>query len=276
MLVFSHFSSPDLVLFLRNWWVRRRRLNESYVLGMRTGISRSEFRRLIVTVMCILVVYLPLSIYGLYVIVRVPMRPFVWELVHGPLWKIIVFQEQNKSPWSSWIGIILAFESFLVIGMTRNAVRFFQHCVEWIYDHAPKRLQAVLPGMRKISEACKERRDAELMMTNGGRNGVNVSESYIPPRGHSNSRKRNRQTAAKNWFDSDEDELEDTKSVPSSEATLFTDPAEKGYGKTKQLEERMFARNGIITEVSSGSGAPSNWAQGVHVTRQVIVETSSR
>src|SRR5277367_418983 len=110
MLVFSHLSGPDLGLFLRNWWVRRIRLNESHGLGMRTGISRSEFRRLIVTALCIIVIYLPLTIYGLYVIVRVPLRPFVWKLVHGPLWRIIVFQQQDKAPWSTWIGVILAFE----------------------------------------------------------------------------------------------------------------------------------------------------------------------
>jgi len=177
MLVFSYFSGTDLVRFLWNWLIRRERLNESYALGMRTGISRWEFRRLIFTVISIIVVYLPLSIYGLWVIVSVPLRPFVWELVHGPLWKDIVFVEREKAPWGTWIGIILAFESFLMIGMTRNAVRFYQHCVEWTYDHAPKRVQELLPFMHSISEACKKKRQAESMLTNGPRYGGSFRES---------------------------------------------------------------------------------------------------
>lgn len=167
MLVFSSLVRADLGCFLRNCWVRRKSLEESWSLGMRSGISRSEFRRLIATVLFIILVYIPLSLYGLYVIVSVPMRPFVWSIVHGPWWWTIIFQQQDRAPWTSWIGIILAFESFVVIGFPRNSIRFFQHRIEWIYDHTPQTLQTKLHWMQKISEECKERRAACSTMGNG-------------------------------------------------------------------------------------------------------------
>ena len=173
MPVFSYFPSSDLVRFLWNWWIRRKRLNENYALGMHTGISLWEFRRLIFTVTTIIILYLPLSIYGLFVIVRVPLRPFVWELVRGPLWKIIVFEERDKAPWNTWIGVILAFQSFVLIAMMRNAIRFYQRCAVWTHDQAPKSVQKLLPFMQRISEDCKKKTQAELTLANsvptGGR-----------------------------------------------------------------------------------------------------------
>ena len=165
MLVFSCLVGADLGCFLRNCWVRRKSLEEGWSLGMRSGISRSELRRLIVTVLFIILVYMPISLYGLYLIVSVPMRPFVWSIVHGRWWWTIIFEQQDRAPWTSWIGIILAFESFVVIGFPRNAIQFFHHRIEWIYDHIPQTLQTKLHWMRKISEECKERRAA--CSTNG-------------------------------------------------------------------------------------------------------------
>jgi hypothetical protein len=74
----------------------------------------------------------------------------------------------------------------------------------------------------------------------------------------------------KNWFDSDDD-ADDTKSIHSSEATLTGDE-EMGYAKN----EKSFGTKTTTTEVSAGSGIAPSWARGVNVTREVVVETSSR
>jgi len=114
--------------------------------------------------------------------------------------------------------------------------------------------------MRKISEASKERRVAKSSLTGvDGRTNISMVESK-PTRGRN----------VKNWFDSDDD-ADDTKSIHSSEATLTGDE-EMGYAKN----EKSLGTKTTTTEVSAGSGIAPSWARGVNVTREVVVETSSR
>jgi hypothetical protein len=167
--------------FLYHWWVRRRRLNEKWSSGLRNGISQSEFRRLHITVLSVLFIYLPLSLIGLANFVDAPLSPFNWQLTHGPLWWIIVFEDRPKAIWSSWIGIALAITSFALIGFTRNAKRFYERSIERLYDSLPAKMQAKLAWMKKISETCKERR-AAVSITNGdARNNISMIDQYFPP-----------------------------------------------------------------------------------------------
>jgi len=101
---------------------------------------------------------------------------------------------------------------------------------------------------------------------------------------------------ARNWFDSEEDHEDDVKSLHSSESTL-TSPSQhilngrdeeeanpQAGGRISQLDLSAFdtsgdpfTTNGTRTQVTAGSGAGNpGWTQGVKVTRQVIVETTSR
>jgi hypothetical protein len=149
------------VRFIRHWWVRRKRLNEFWSSGMRNGISKGDFQRLMVTVLAVIFVYLPLSLYGLAGFLMAPKVPFEMSRVHGPLWKFILFDPRPTALWSSWIGVALAFASFILIGFTRNAKEAYFNAVEWMYDHAPKKLQDKMNGMGKISAATKERRNVQ-------------------------------------------------------------------------------------------------------------------
>lgn|SRR5579859_386282 len=92
--------------------------------------------------------------------------------------------------------------------------------------------------------------------------------------------------AVKNWFDSDEDLEVDTKSLHSSESTLAgkDDDLEIQRASTHNLSNRnlqnlgrSFSRTGITkAEVSAGMDTQPVWGNEVTITRQVIVETSSR
>src|SRR5271155_5467295 len=74
----------DAGRFLWHWWVRRKRLNSNWSAGMPSGISQSEFRRLIVTVLCVIFVYLPLSLIPLVAFLKTPKVPFSEARIHGP------------------------------------------------------------------------------------------------------------------------------------------------------------------------------------------------
>jgi hypothetical protein len=94
----------------------------------------------------------------------------------------------------------------------------------------------------------------------------------IVPEGCSKSSKPNRKTAAKNWFDTDD--VDDNEKSIGSEATFTESDEEEGIANQGQW--RSGPQQGATTKVSSSpTGAASN-AQGITVTRQVLVETSPR
>jgi Pheromone A receptor len=168
-----------LVIFLRHWLVRRKRLNDEWALGMRNGISKVEFRRLQITVLSVICVYFPFSFYVFAETLKVQMIPYSWDRIRGPLWPIILLSPMPKATLGMWIGPALALSSFLFVGTTRNARKFYEGCVEWIYNHLPKKLRAKLPFMRKISDACRESRKAGKTLTGeDDRNHISMVERY--------------------------------------------------------------------------------------------------
>ena len=88
----------------------------------------------------------------------------------------------------------------------------------------------------------------------------------------SNRSKPNRGKPAKNWFDSDDD-IDDTNSLPSTEATLAGKDEEEGAAPLQN--QQPFGPLRTTTKVSTGEGRIPAWSHGVSVTRQLIVETSS-
>lgn len=159
-----------VAIFLKNWYIRRRQQNDWSGAGGARGISSTDFFRLVFTILSVIFFYLPLSLYILKLDLDVhDWHRFVWSEVHGPLWKIIVLQASptGKAPWQSWIVIMLAITLFFFVGFTRNAKQFYEHCIEWIYDHSPAKLQAKASGMRKLSEKCKGRRATQRVLEGG-------------------------------------------------------------------------------------------------------------
>ena len=165
---FPWISVLTIVIFLRNWYVRHKRHNRDWSVGVR-GISRTDFFRLVFTVLSVIFLYLPLSLYVLRVEVDVRFHAYSWSNVHGPFWKFIVKQASltGKAPWASWIGIVLAITLFFFVGFTRNAKQSYERCVEWIYDHLPSKFQGKLLGMQKISDKCKERKSTQKALAVG-------------------------------------------------------------------------------------------------------------
>jgi len=88
---------------------------------------------------------------------------------------------------------------------------------------------------------------------------------------------RSRRPAAQNWFDSEED-LDDAKSLHSDESGFTGKDEEEGNqrGSRHELDRPFAPGQGTRTEITAGNDVTPGWAHGVKVTRQVIVETSSR
>ena len=174
--ILMFFSGAELGLFLRNWWLC------SLGYTKKINIAKSESIRLSFNVMTILHLYFIFTIISFYGFVSAPMSPFVRK---RPQWNDVVLKEQDKAPWGEWIGVMLAFQSFVCLGMTRDARRFSH----WMCDKARKGVQQLFPSTGGMSDGSKERRHAmTTKFTNGGR-------PSFTPWGVSNSRDRNRGTA---------------------------------------------------------------------------------
>ena len=182
MLVLFLLFIVNSGVFIRNCWIRRKRLNQRWAVGLNSGISKSEFGRLLITVLSVLLIYWPLALYRFALFFKqARLLPYRWEIVHGPLWKLIIFENYPKVTWSGWIGVYLAITSFAFIGFTRNARRAYEQCIELIYDHLlPKKLQAKLPSLKKISETSKERRIAKSVINGDTRDDIVMTEGYLP------------------------------------------------------------------------------------------------
>ena len=261
----------DVVIFLKNWYVRHKQHNQDWSVGVR-GISRVEFFRLVLTALSVIFFYLPLSLYVLKVDVDVQFHPYSWSNVHGPLWKYIVMQASltGRAPWSSWIGIVLSITLFFFVGFTRNAKQFYERGIEWIYDHMPSKLQQKSLGMQKISDKCKERRSTQNVLAVGEAEAMHKITMYSHYFFRLTSSKPNGGGRSRNWFDVEDDD--EPNSLRSSEGTLQY--REEEDGKSVFKLGPSFNPTPTEAEVTAGLGAPPGKEQGVTVTRQVLVETS--
>ena len=94
-----------------------------------------------------------------------------------------------------------------------------------------------------------------------------------PPETLSNRSNPNRRKGQQqqHWFDADDDVLEQ-KTMESWESSNVSVDEEKKTEREWEGEQRQ----ACTAEVSAGSGATPGWGRGVVVTRQVLIETSSR
>lgn len=166
MLVLSLASIINTGIFLRRWWLLRKRLRRDWGLGAREGISQVEFLRLLITVSTIIVFYLPISVVLFIVYALVPRVPYSWERVHGPQWGVIIKFPRSTIGLDRWVGPLCAISLFSLIGITRTSRKLFELGIESLYDHFPSSLQKRIFWMRNISAKCKQSRlaatDAEL------------------------------------------------------------------------------------------------------------------
>ena len=98
MLVLFLLFIVNSGVFIRNCWIRRKRLNQRWAVGLNSGISKSEFGRLLITVLSVLLIYWPLALYRFALFFKqARLLPYRWEIVHGPLWKLIIFENYPRS-----------------------------------------------------------------------------------------------------------------------------------------------------------------------------------
>jgi hypothetical protein len=266
------------VIFLRHWWVRRKRLNEEWAQGMRQGISKTEFRRLQFTVLSVIFFYFPFALWEFAEICKYHLIPFSWSRIHGPDWAFISLVPNPKATLGVWLGPVAAFTSFIFVGTTRNARQTYVFILVRTYELLPRKFRSRFTWMERNVNAIKEKKAAKKVLTNGAlpleTKGTMV-ERYLVLLIYLINRKSVKvsKTSRKNWFDHDEDfDDHDVKSIPSSDATLVRD--DESLNSRLHLEQ--FSPPQGTAEVSAGTGTVPNWNQGITVTRQVIVETSSR
>lgn len=168
-------------MFVWHWHQRRQRHNNDWAAGMRTGISPADFFRLIFTVMTLVLLYLPLSLFRFVSYLKADtISSYSFSSIHGPFWGLIVMISVPKADWTLWMSYFgLAFATFLLFGIPRNAKPYLERSVEFVYDRTPKKLQPKLPLMGKIADKAKERRKEQSLTIRDDRTIINT-DPYFP------------------------------------------------------------------------------------------------
>ena len=167
MPVFLTTSYIDIAIFLRSWWCLRKRLSRKWSFGERDGISQTDFLRLLITSITIIIFYMPVSIISFIHHLSFLMYEYSWKRIHAHQWTVILKTPEPTGMWEHWIIPITAITLFSLIGITRTSKHLFELLIEWIYDHSPSSLKKRLRWMRDVSVKCKQLRlavatDAEL------------------------------------------------------------------------------------------------------------------
>jgi len=128
---------------------------------MSVGITQVEFLRIFVTVVTIIVIYFPISVYGFVKGISRPRHPYSWEIIYALRWSsIFKYPNEPEEAWGIWLGPVLALQMFCLMGMTKRTRQLFEICIEWICDHSPSKIQ--VSWMQKLSAKCKQSRLAEV------------------------------------------------------------------------------------------------------------------
>lgn len=170
----------NIGIIVYHWHLRRQARRNDWAQGINTGLSSTDFFRLVFTVMTLVLLYFPLSLFRLIQYLKINQSPYSWDSIHGPLWGIIVKEVVPSADWTLWTYFGLAFSSFLLFGIPRNAKPHFQRCVEVMYNRFPKKMQDKLPAMRRVAEKSKEqRRERSLhLSTNDDRATISTEPYY--------------------------------------------------------------------------------------------------
>ena len=136
-------------------FIQRKRLIQNGSVGSH-GLPKSDFWRLVITVLSILLFYIPRSFVVLGMMLSESHKPFSWVANHGPNWSHIVIVVQDKVYWESWSGFTVAVSLFILSGITRETKVCFRRCMKWIGKDIPGKLQGVLSSGMSTSQTSKE------------------------------------------------------------------------------------------------------------------------
>ena len=151
------FPLNKIVRFLWYSWLRRRRRKKiGLIIGTANETSEHELRPLIRIATCILLVYMPLSVSGMFTYLNQPKIPYSFSRVHGPTWKYIILVRLPKAYWQLYLPNSMAFAIFITFGLTKNGIKFFGEGFKWVRDGAVKTFQLKLSFIRGFLNFCKE------------------------------------------------------------------------------------------------------------------------
>jgi pheromone a factor receptor len=121
-----------------------------------SGFNSRRFVKLFFLSASILVVYLPITLYFLYINVDYPYTTYSWSRVHNPAtWDPILFVTTATVPrvqYWGWIGIVMAGIVVFLYGMSREAAEIYKG---WLIKCG---LSKIFPGLLRPREFPTNRR----------------------------------------------------------------------------------------------------------------------
>ncbi|OLL24946.1 Pheromone a factor receptor [Neolecta irregularis DAH-3] len=105
--------------------VRRRVTFARLLTRSRTGISQARFARLLLLSICVIFVYIPLSVINSIDIMRGPRVPYSWSQIHNDAWNKIYGTTNYKVPFGYYVPVLAGFICFTFFGTGKDALSYY-------------------------------------------------------------------------------------------------------------------------------------------------------
>lgn len=115
-----------------------------------SGLSARRFLKLFFLSGCILVVYLPVTLYFFYLDVDYPYSAYSWSRVHDPaVWYQVPYLTTDMSPqtqYTGWVGVVMACFLIIVYGLGTESKEIYK---SWLVGWG---LGRIFPQLLKARE----------------------------------------------------------------------------------------------------------------------------
>jgi len=112
--------------------VQRRVTFASLLNRSGSGISQARFARLLLLSICVILVYIPLSVINSISIMRDPRIPYSWSQIHSDAWNKIYGATNYKVSFRYYIPALAGFLCFAFFGTGKDALNYYTRWISFI------------------------------------------------------------------------------------------------------------------------------------------------
>lgn len=139
MFVWALFATLYATLVLIEFYKKRKDVRD-ILYCTNSGLNLTRFARLLILCFVIILIMLPLSIYGLVLDIQQLEGTYNFASIHSPaLWNVIVKLDIGKPIYTVWIYILASYLVFLIFGLGSDALSMYKKFLRkvhlgWVID----------------------------------------------------------------------------------------------------------------------------------------------
>lgn len=164
MFIWALFATLYATLVLIVFYNKRKDVRD-ILYCTNSGLNLTRFARLLILCFVIILIMLPLSIYGLVQDIQQLNGSYNFAAIHSSaLWNVIVKVDMGQPIYTVWIYILASYLVFLIFGLGSDALSMYQNLLRRMH------LGWIIDRWDSYCEANRETRLGQLITTLRGSN----------------------------------------------------------------------------------------------------------